>query len=794
MMRMIRRSIILAFLLLISCLVFLVFTEPGMHVAFSLAQRFLPGDLTATQLSGRWFSDFKIKNLRYVSNHQQIQIGDLHIDWQPLALFAGELRILKLTADHVDYLQLKSKTPTAKTGTLHLPIKILIYRATISNSQYRSSIKAKPRVITQLNLSDVFAAANQIQFTMHMETADEIAEGKVMFGWQEPYLVDINFIVNNTLQAKQVFQSKTAIKGDIHNLQVYADIGLPYKISISGFIKQVNSKPEIQLNAHWDQIHWPLLGEASWYSRKGKFSITGTASQYAIQLSSQVSHSDWPDLLINLQGKGNQSQLNLSNSTIETPYQSDQLSINGNFNWAKKLAWQLNLVTSITNSRLLAMIAPEPLTIAAPLKLQAQVTHHDKGDVVKVNLNRIVLPQLAITLSNTQLIGQTIAPNLLKIQGQTHSGNGQLDISGQLNLRPFLLKLLLNGKNLLLANNEHYRIVADPKVTLSNQADQLLLAGTIKLPEADIKPHDFSHSINLPDDVIILNDPHEPSPKPKSIIHLTTHLDVILGKKVNVSAFGIQGLLAGQLLIQDRPNESVKASGQLHVVSGRYNNYGQTLKIIQGDVFYNNSPIDNPILQFKAEKTVNVTQTVNPFKDFMLGNDTGLSSGLSTNLMNQVIVGIILTGNLKNPKTQFYSIPGDLSQSDIVSYLILGRPFADAGKADSQLLLSALSSVDAASGSIGDLTRQLQHKIGLDEFSFTSDTYRDPKSQLLVQQPAITLGKAITSRLYLNYTIGLLAASNILQIRYMFSPNWILQTSSSTEANSVDLLYSFEHK
>ncbi len=55
------------------------------------------------------------------------------------------------------------------------------------------------------------------------------------------------------------------------------------------------------------------------------------------------------------------------------------------------------------------------------------------------------------------------------------------------------------------------------------------------------------------------------------------------------------------------------------------------------------------------------------------------------------------------------------------------------------------------------------------------------------------VGKKITPNLYINYSVGLTAPINILQISYLLSSHWTLQSSTSSLANGIDLLYSFEH-
>src|SRR3546814_14877620 len=75
------------------------------------------------------------------------------------------------------------------------------------------------------------------------------------------------------------------------------------------------------------------------------------------------------------------------------------------------------------------------------------------------------------------------------------------------------------------------------------------------------------------------------------------------GKSVALSGFGLDGKLAGKLHVAQAPGREPLATGTLNV-SGSYQRYGKPLTIRHARLTYTRSPLDNPALDIRAERTV----------------------------------------------------------------------------------------------------------------------------------------------------------------------------------------------
>lgn len=125
---------------------------------------------------------------------------------------------------------------------------------------------------------------------------------------------------------------------------------------------------------------------------------------------------------------------------------------------------------------------------------------------------------------------------------------------------------------------------------------------------------------------------------------------------------------------------------------------------------------------------------------------------------------------------------------------MLGRAFKDANKADAQTLLTAASALNLGGHDVNNITQQVQQNFGLDELSIESTPMPATLANTnnLQQNTSLVVGKALSSRLYINYSVGLLAPINILKIRYLLGKNWAIQSQSSTLGNGVDVYYTIE--
>ncbi len=156
-------------------------------------------------------------------------------------------------------------------------------------------------------------------------------------------------------------------------------------------------------------------------------------------------------------------------------------------------------------------------------------------------------------------------------------------------------------------------------------------------------------------------------------------------------------------------------------------------------------------------------------------------------------MGINVSKSLLKPHIAFYSKPSGLSQTDILSYLVTGQAASQLSQSQGQLLFQAASSLGGEGGTISKLKADLEHRLGI-QVSVASDQYYNPSTQSVTQNTSLVLGKYLTPKLYVNYSIGVLEPINTLRMNYSLGRGWNAQTETNTIASGADLLYSFSVK
>ena len=120
-----------------------------------------------------------------------------------------------------------------------------------------------------------------------------------------------------------------------------------------------------------------------------------------------------------------------------------------------------------------------------------------------------------------------------------------------------------------------------------------------------------------------------------------------------------------------------------------------------------------------------------------------------------------------------------MSDSDKLSWLVLGRASDGLGRADSALLQRAAVALLAGEGEAP--TDALLRNLGLDSLSVR-------QSDTDVRETVISLGKQLSRRWYVGYERGVNATTGTFQLIYRIAQRFTLRAQSGAE-NSLDLIW-----
>lgn len=386
-------------------------------------------------------------------------------------------------------------------------------------------------------------------------------------------------------------------------------------------------------------------------------------------------------------------------------------------------------------------------------------------------------------LLNIQHINAEVMANgydQLKLSGRAQSGTGQLSLQGVAHLAQLQTNFSLQGQNFQISNTPEYQITVSPTLNVRIAPEAIHVTGTVVVPTAKIAPTNFSSTEELSPDVVFTHTLESNQPTWKMFSSITMQA----GSDVNLAVKGVTGKIAGQLSVTTSPDTEPSAVGTLDIQKGTYVAYGQTLTMSKGRFIYTGGSLYNPGLSIEAIRQLDIVNSM------PTANTIGQISSWNPTEGQKLTVGIRIQGSLKQPKISLFSEPMALSQANILSYLILGRPTNQITSSQSRSLMGAATALQIAGKEFSQITQQLQQTFHID-IGVRSTSQLDTKTGTVTENTALVLGKALSSRLFLNYSIGLIQALNTLKVRYLLSRHWSLQTESSTQANGMDVLYNY---
>ncbi len=319
-----------------------------------------------------------------------------------------------------------------------------------------------------------------------------------------------------------------------------------------------------------------------------------------------------------------------------------------------------------------------------------------------------------------------------------------LKSSGKLKVKLDRFEAVSRPDRLVVASGEGSMDLEENKVSISAKlkADR----GFFELPEKS--------DLTISDDIVIIGKA-APAEKKENKMTTKVDLDVDLGQRFQIRGAGLNGRLAGTLHVAGSGAGLPRAVGTLNIEDGTYAVYGQKLAVERGSLTFA-GPIQNPGIDLYAVRK-------NP-QPSLAGNT--------------VEAGVEVRGSALAPRAKLVSTP-DVPETEKLSWLVLGRGLESSSQADFSLLSAAASGL-LGSGQAASVQARIAGALGVDEFGISP-----PGSG---QGGLLTLGKRISSRLFVAYEQGLGKVSNIVKVRYTLSKRWSVQAQAGTES-AVDALY-----
>src|SRR5699024_2016040 len=384
-------------------------------------------------------------------------------------------------------------------------------------------------------------------------------------------------------------------------------------------------------------------------------------------------------------------------------------------------------------------------TLAAP---------HILGDIA-LDASTIVLLTPGLQLTDVHFSaagkGESVA-----IAMAAESGGGTISVDGGIDFDSAgpMIKLAVNGDRFQVANMPIARAWISPDMDVSVTPKAVQVRGRLEVPKARITPKDLQASGVHHVAATTVIDTGKTSPAQAASRAIDADIQVVLND-VRIKGFGLETGIEGNLRVKQAPGEPATGAGKLTLVDGSYRAYGQNLDIQHGNIYFSGGPVTSPGLELRAARY--------PAED--------------------VTAGVEVRGNVKTPKVTLFSEPG-MSQTESLSWLLLGRPLEGASGGENNLVAKAALAL--GSGRANEVLNNVGGALGLDDIGLGSAAVHG------ASEAALMVGKYLTPKLYISYGVGIFSSVSTLSLRYTLNSSWKLQSSTSGAATGADIIYTFD--
>jgi translocation and assembly module TamB len=353
-----------------------------------------------------------------------------------------------------------------------------------------------------------------------------------------------------------------------------------------------------------------------------------------------------------------------------------------------------------------------------------------------------------IEIREMTLHAEQLSADELRLSGSALSGKGRITLAGRTLVGTetgIRSEIAIDGQDFELFRLPDWRMAASPDIDIVFDERAAVVTGTLAIPAADITVKTIPASAvrPSPDATVHVAGATERGTGRQIDIDVRTQL----GDEVRFSGFGLTTGLTGTVRVQGGTQRPYLGFGEVDLVGGRYEAYGQDLTIERGQLIFN-GPLNEPNLDIRATRSV-----------------------------DDVVAGIHVTGQPSRIRSEVFSQP-PLSDAETLAYLVTGRPLTGATTSEEGNLLNKAAFALGMSQA-GSIVSQVGGALGLESLSIEGGT----------ESGRIVAGKRIGGRLFVEYGYGLVDKLGTLLLRYQVSRRLMLESRTGTVSN-LDIVYS----
>ncbi len=348
-------------------------------------------------------------------------------------------------------------------------------------------------------------------------------------------------------------------------------------------------------------------------------------------------------------------------------------------------------------------------------------------------------------------VGVDVDGTRASFQGRATSGNGEVRVDGtaQWQTDSWQLALRVTGRDVGVRQEPLLDARVTPDLEVAVRPGVVSVAGELFVPFARITVRDLPPDATRVSRDVVVVDAQAPA---DDFWRIETRIRLRLGDDVRFKGLGLRAKLSGDVRLVQSDVGTGRASGEIRIDEGDYKAYAQDLRITEGRLLFV-GPLDRPDVSLTAVREV-----------------------------GSVTVGLRVQGPIERPETTLFSTPPQ-TETNTLSYLVLGRPLQQDSKEDGQVLTQAALALGLSGGGRG-LATQVAEQFGISEFEIEarSDDAAGPQ---------VVLRGRLSPNLVVRYGVSVLTPVNTLTLQYELTERLYVEAAQGLES-ALDLFYSFD--
>lgn len=729
-MRFLIKYIFMAVLISMATVFYLLgFTTEGLSLDLRYASAFLPGTFTVEKVNGTLLSGFSLEKVRFQTKEQNITLQSLMLTWYPKQLLQGKFAINSLVIEQPQITLLASDSAPSDFS--------------FDDLTFLRHITMNRLVIHQLDLKK-----QDVQLMLTGELNDS---------WNFNWKLSIPKLKTLCTTCTGSFSGSGSIVGKrfvptidamiLGNQLVLDDQKIGKLKGNAHIVVKPKTNSTIHLSASQLKINDNTINPISL-----TLSANMAYEKKTLLAAAQISLSQKTSILLNAALPDFSSLMDPNQKIIASA--------------------KVNLTDLTSVAYFIPVIQHPRGLIQGVININGKLSKPDVTGTLNLTQGHVAIHDLGIHLNDMMVQAILDKSKKISLQGHFRSAKGTGKLEGTVDASDplFPLALTVIGNNLNAVHIPKFKIAISPDVKISYIYPNLAIQGKVFITKAAIKLKNYISTISLPDETVFVGDAKIETP---SILLATKlHLDVTLGDDIYLNYKDFETHLGGNLLIDQVPNSPATATGEIYTIKGEYTIYGQNLVIKTGRLIYAGNVLTNPGLTIEAIRTV---KSMNSAGSALLQSLESYAGADST-------VGVRVTGTAENPSVTLFSNPAGMTQAQILSALGGG------GAA----LMSAVAALNPGATQMDGMTTKFTKMLGLSEANISSVQTLNPATSQMESTPSLVVGKRISKKLSLHYSIGIFNPISIFNVRYQLNKNWAIQSETSTIENGADVLYGFE--